>query len=88
MKIREDYLLRQISNEWFVIPLRQASVKLNGVIKLNDTGAFLWKCLEQSLCEKELEEALTQKYRVSLDEARKDVAEFLESLKKIDCLED
>jgi len=47
MKIKEGFLLRQVADNWVVLPVGQACVDFNGMLSLNDSGALLWKALEQ-----------------------------------------
>ena len=87
MKIKQGYVLRQVADLWVVLPLAEETVNFNGMIKLNECGALLWKELERS-CELEgLVDAMLAEYRVSREQARTDVAEFLENLSKVGCLE-
>ncbi len=87
MKIKEGYVLRQVADLWVVLPLAEETVNFNGMIKLNDCGALLWKELERG-CEPEvLVDAVLAEYRVSREQARADVTEFLENLSKVGCLE-
>ncbi len=86
MKIKEGYVLRQVANLWVVLPLAQETVNFNGMIKLNDCGALLWKELERDCEPEELVDAVLGEYRVSREQAQADVAEFLENLSKVGCL--
>lgn len=87
MKIKEGYVLRQVADLWVVLPLAEETVNFNGMIKLNDCGALLWKELEHG-CEPEaLVDAVLAEYRVSREQARADVMEFLEKLSNVGCLE-
>ena len=86
MKISEDFVLRQVADTWVVLPLKTDTVDFNGMIRLNSSGAMLWKTLEQGATWEELVLALTVQYEVSQEEASQDVDEFIETLKKIGCL--
>jgi len=46
MKLKEGFMLRQVAGEHVVLPVG-ADVDFNGMITLNETGAFLWNRLEQ-----------------------------------------
>ena len=43
MKIKEDYLLRKVAECYVVVPVGKATVDFNGMMNLNETGAFLWE---------------------------------------------
>lgn len=86
MKISEDFVLRQVADTWVVLPLKTDTVDFNGMIRLNGSGAMLWKCLEQGATREELVQALTSQYEVSREEAARDVDKFIETLNKVGCL--
>ena len=86
MKISEDFVLRQVADTWVVLPLKSDTVDFNGMIRLNGSGAMLWKCLEKGTTREELVLAITNQYDVPQEEATRDVDEFIETLKKIGCL--
>jgi len=79
MKIKEGYLLRQVAGQSVVLPADDA-LNLNMMITLNDTGAFLWKQLENEADENKLVAALLQEYEVDEETAHSCVAEFVKKL--------
>ena len=58
------------------------------MIRLNDTGAFLWEQLGADTTEDVLVRALLTEYAVDEDTARADVAVFLGKLRNADLLEE
>jgi hypothetical protein len=86
MKLKENFVLRQVADTWVVLPLKTDTVDFNGMIRLNGSGAVLWKCLEQGATREELVQALTSRYEVSQEEAARDVDKFIETLNKVGCL--
>ena len=87
MKIKQDFILRQVADNWVVLPVGQACVDFNGMLSLNDSGAMLWKVLEQGGDQDTLADALTAEYDIDRATALADAAEFLEKLEKAGCLE-
>ena len=85
MKLNPNFVLRQVADTWVVLPLGEATVNFNGMLTLNESGALLWKALENGT---DPVDALTAEYDVSRQLAAADVEEFLESLRKIGCLEE
>ena len=81
MKIKEGFLLREIAGGTVVVPVGKTSVDFNGMITLNDTGAFLWKQLENDISEEELLQRLLAEYNVTEDLAKKDINAFIAKLK-------
>ena len=87
MKLNENFVLRQVADTWVVLPLAAESLDFNGMLTLNETGALLWKALEQGGDREALTDALTAEYAVDRATALSDVDEFLEKLAKTGCLE-
>ena len=46
MKIRNGFMLRKVGGQNVVVAVGAASRDFNGIIKLNETGAFLWELLK------------------------------------------
>ncbi|MBE6986958.1 MAG: PqqD family protein [Ruminococcaceae bacterium] len=86
MKLSENFALRQVAGTWVVMPLGDATLDFNGMMTLNDTGAFLWKALEQGSDKEALVAALTAEYAVDAERAATDVAEFITMLANAGCL--
>lgn len=82
MKISENYILREIAGEYIVVPTGSAAMDFKGLITLNETGAFLWKLLqEKEQTEKTLAEALCEEYETNPEEANADIEEFLQRIR-------
>lgn len=77
MKIKNGYMLREVAGEAVVVPTGEATLNFQGIISLNETGALLWKELEQGCEKKDLVQALLDEYEVDAETAEKDVNEFL-----------
>lgn len=43
MKIKEDFVLRKVADSYVVVPVNKLTLDFNGIINLNETGAFLLK---------------------------------------------
>ena len=88
MKIREGFLLRSVDGEHVVVAVGKASVLLNGIIKLNDSGAMLWNLLQEGADTGRLALCLEEEYGISSEKAAADAAKFIETLRKVNCLEE
>ncbi len=87
MKIKDSFMLRQIADTSVVLPLNADMLDFNGMITLNETGCLLWKRLEQNCTTEDLVVSLLDEYDVSREQAERDVEEFINKLKSIDCLD-
>lgn len=87
MKFKQGFMLRQIAGSWIVVPVGQRVVDFNGLMTLSETGAFLWKRIEERETEDELLTAVLEEYEVDVEVARTDMAEFLGLLRESGVLE-
>ena len=88
MKIKSGFVIREIAGQYMAVPVGERVNDLHGMIALNETGAFIWKLLEDEKTEEELARALTEEYEVSYEEALEAVREFRELMEKEQVLED
>ena len=65
----------------------KASEHFNGMMRLNESGAFAFRLMQQGITEEELTIRLMEEYEVSEQTARKDVAAFTAALREADALE-
>ena len=88
MKIKKNYVLKTMADEYIVVPVGEEADRIHGIIKLNETGAFLWKRMAgEKTSAEELERILMAEYPVDGDQARKDVSVFIEQLIDIGCID-
>ena len=88
MKIKKNFALRQVADTWIVMPLAEQNMNLNGMLTLTESGAILWKALEQGCDLDALTNALTAEYDVSAEKARADAAKFVEKLMQLGCIQE
>lgn len=87
MKINDGFVLRKIAGNNVVIPVGKRAADLNGMITLNDTGAFIWRQLTEETTVDKIVGAITEAYEVEPERARDCVCSFLAKLKEVGCLD-
>lgn len=86
MKISDQYMLRQVADEYLVIPVGEAALKVRGLIGLSESGSLLYRRLQEGCTEAELVSALLGEYDIDADTARADTREFLEQMRRMGIL--
>ncbi len=82
MKIKEGYIIKKLGTGYVVVTVGEASRDFNGVISMNESGAFLWQSiLDGTDTRKSLVRAMMDRYD-GLDEATAgaDLDEFLKTV--------
>ena len=87
MKIRDGFILRRIPGMNLVMPAGRNVKSFNGLLMLNDTGAFIFERLQTGSTPEETAQALTREYDVALDVASKDVQNTINVLIEADVAE-
>lgn len=80
LKIKDGFILRQVAGNYIVIGVGGEAVDFNGMVTINETGAFLWKILEKGADKEDLLAALLAEYDVDEESAKKDITAFLKNL--------
>ena len=87
MKLKDGFILRTVAGSNVVVPIGKRTVDFNGMITLNDTGAFIWRQLEQNKDEAQIVAAILESYDVEAERAQRCVRGFVEKLREVGCLE-
>ena len=82
MKIKSGFAKRNIAGSNIVVPVGAEAQEFNGMITLNDSGAFFWDCFQKDITIDEAVRLVTQEYDVSAERARGDIENFVKMLKE------
>lgn len=81
MQINKDFTIQKVGGAYVAVPVGETSKRFHGMVRLNETGAFLWKEMSQKDCtEEDLVDALLSVYDVSREIAARDVHRVVELL--------
>lgn len=82
MKMKKDFVMREIDGEYLLIPANATALEFNGIITVNEVGAFIWNQLSSCETEEDVVSAILQEYDVDEETARTDLGEFLNVFRK------
>ena len=89
MKTKNGFMRRKLGTQEVIVAVGEASKQFSGIIRLNETGAFLWdKLAEGDMTEPLLVEALLAEYDVTREVAEQDVARFVKTVRDEGMLDD
>ena len=81
MKIKGDFVLREVMGQSVAVPVGETSKNFHGMIKLNASGAEIWKDMEKGLTKEQIAQKIVDQYDASeMDEALLKVETFLTKL--------
>lgn len=88
MKTKKGFMLRSVANKHIVVAIGQASVDFNGLITLNETGAYLWEKLAKGCTYEELLSAMLNDYDVDEATAKAGIDAFLTKAKEANLIDE
>ena len=89
MKTKNGFMRRKLGTQEVIVAVGEASKQFSGIIRLNETGAFLWdKLAEGNLTVDKLVDALLSEYDVAREVAEQDVARFVKTVRDEGMLDD
>jgi hypothetical protein len=80
---KDDFVTRCITDETIIVPIRSGVGDLNSIYTLNEMGTRIWELMNDQTDIDKMAEIISSEYEVSMEEAKKDIAEFLSSLESV-----
>ena len=86
MKLKKEFILREIAGEYILVPTGETTLNFNGLITVNELGAFIWNNIEKVNSEEDILKLILDEYEVDKYIAKADLDEFLGKLKAVDII--
>ena len=86
MKLKYQFVIREIMGEYAVVPSGEGALALSGMIVTNAVGACLWEALQEETTQEALIEKFLSEFEVDRETAEADVGEFLTNLQQLELL--
>ena len=81
MRIKNGFILRKVGKEYMAVAVGDAAKDFNGMIRMNEAGAWLWNQMKEEVSEEEMVERMCAYYEeLSPEQAKADLGEFLKSI--------
>ena len=86
MKLKNEFITQEIDGVQFLVPLGGEAFR--GVVRSNAAAAFIVNCLQSETTEKAIVDAMRAKYDAPRAVLAADVREILDTLHRINALEE
>ena len=86
MKLKEDFVTQVVDNTQFLVPV--GAEAFQGIVRSNKTAAFIVDCLKEETTEEAIVDRMCRKYDATRATIAADVKEILDTLRKINALEE
>lgn len=87
MKKKEDFIIRNIADEYIMIPVGKTALKFNGTIMINEISAFIWDHIEEVSNEKEMSKLICKYYEENYNEVYNDIKVIFRQMKDMQWIE-
>lgn len=87
MKIKKGFVLRNVMDEYIVMPTGDNIARFDGAVVLNEVSAFIYKLLEAPICKEDLLVAVLNEFEVDEPTASADLDALLNKLADMGVLE-
>ena len=82
-RIKKDFTIQKVGGSWIAVAVGETSKTFHGMVRLNETGAFLWKKMtEADRTVDELVDALLAEYEVDRETATRDVENLVNQFRE------
>ena len=83
----QSVVARVVAGETLIVPIRAKVGDLASIYSFNGTGSLIWKLLEGPKTFSQLASAVVQEYDIDVQQAERDVTEFVNELKAVGLVE-
>ena len=87
MKIKEGFVLREVSGNFIVVAVGEGIKTFNGMIKLNETGKIIWDMLAEGSDKDSIVKRICDEYEADAAMVEADVDSFIKTLQGANILE-
>lgn len=77
-KAKDTFQLKTVAGEPILVARGPAAIDFGAMLVLNESGAFMWKLLENGCTDAVLAEKLANKYGIPIPQAQTDADAFLQ----------
>ena len=88
MKAKTGFVLRNVVDEYILMPTGDNIVQFNGTVLLNEVSAFIWEKLQNPISREDLLKAVLDEFEVDKATASADLDALLETLRGYGVIED
>lgn len=78
-----DIVSRKIADKFILVPIRQNVGDLESIYTLNEVSTRIWELINGKRKVKEIKDKIVEEFEVIVEEAEKDLKEFLQTLESI-----
>ncbi len=87
MNIKPGFVIRDVAGQAVAVAVAETSKSFHGMIKLNATGAFIWRGIADGLDQGQIADRMAEQFNVERDVALADAEGFISRLRDLGIVE-
>ena len=87
MKLKTGFITHKLGKEQMMVAAGPAAKIFHGLVRSNETAAFIIDCLKKETTEEEIVDAMLAEYDAPRETVKEDVHRVVETLRRIGALE-
>ena len=88
MRLKYNFVVRQIGGKAVAVAVGEDNAKFNGMIKLNSTGELIFECLKNDTAADEIAKKMCERFSIDFDSALNDVNECIDKFRSAGLIEE
>lgn len=88
MKLKYTFMINELGDSFVAVPMSDSVESFNGVLKLNEGGAFIIETLNEEVSYDELCTKVAEKFSLTAEETKENVDIILAKLKEENLIEE
>ena len=88
MKLKDSFIFTELGEGSILVPTGNDENSIHGIIRLNETAAFIVNCLKKETSSDQIVNDLLREYEVTRTDAEKHVNALLEKLREVGAVEE
>ena len=82
MRVKEGFVLHNVGEEYMAVATGEAAENFNGIVRSNETGAYVFELLQKETTEEAIVDAMCEKYDADRSVIAKDVANIINQMRE------
>ncbi len=87
LQVKKEFTLMNVGIQNIVVAVGDEADRFNGMIRLNETGNFIWGFLVEGIEKEELVQKMCSEYGIDEKKAEEDIDAFLKTLEEVGALQ-
>lgn len=87
MRKLEEFIVREIADDYVMMPIGNTALKFNGLVMANAVSAFIWENIEKVNSVEEMTQLICEEFEIDYETAKSDCEKLINEMIKAKWIE-